>query len=59
MFIVGIFIGGLVIVLVVQDIIKNFFGFFIIFMDKFFQIGDWINFVGVDGIVEEVGFWFI
>lgn len=54
--IAGISIGGLAIALAAQDTIKNLFGSITIFMDKPFQIGDWINFAGVDGMVEEVGF---
>ena len=52
----GISIGGLAIALAAQDTIKNLFGSLTIFMDKPFQIGDWINFAGVNGMVEEVGF---
>lgn len=54
--IAGISIGGLAIALAAQDTIKNLFGSFTIFVDKPFQIGDWVNFNGVDGTVEEVGF---
>ncbi|TVR78928.1 MAG: mechanosensitive ion channel family protein [Chitinophagaceae bacterium] len=52
----GLSIGGLAFALAAQDMIKNFFGSLMIFADKPFQIGDWINFQGVDGMVEEVGF---
>ena len=52
----GISIGGLAIALAAQDTLKNLFGSLTIFLDKPFQIGDWINFSGVDGSVEEVGF---
>lgn len=51
----GISIGGLALALAAQDTVKNFFGSVMIFVDKPFQIGDWINFDGVDGTVEEVG----
>lgn len=54
--IAGISIGGLAIALAAQDTLKNLFGSLTIFMDKPFQIGDWINFNDVDGTVEEVGF---
>ncbi len=54
--IAGISIGGLAIALAAQDTLKNLFGSLTIFMDKPFQIGEWINFAGVDGTVEEVGF---
>ncbi len=54
--IAGLSIGGLAIALAAQDTVKNLFGSLTIFFDKPFQIGDWINFSGVDGTVEEVGF---
>lgn len=52
----GISIGGLALALAAQDTIKNLFGSIMIFVDRPFQIGDWINFDGKDGTVEEVGF---
>lgn len=52
----GISIGGLALALAAQDTIKNLFGSVMIFVDRPFQIGDWINFDGKDGTVEEVGF---
>ena len=51
----GISIGGLALALAAQDTVKNFFGSIMIFIDKPFQIGDWIHFDDVDGVVEEVG----
>lgn len=53
--IAGISIGGLALALAAQDTLKNLFGSMTIFLDKPFQVGDWINFSGVDGTVEEVG----
>lgn len=55
-YIAGISIGGLAFALAAQDTIKNLFGSLMIFVDKPFQIGDWINYNGMDGTVEEVGF---
>jgi len=52
----GVSVGGLALALAAQDTIKHFFGSLMIFVDKPFQIGDWINFDGMDGTVEEVGF---
>ncbi len=49
-------IGGLAISLAAQDTLKNFFGSVFIFLDRPFQIGDWITAGDVDGTVEEVGF---
>ncbi|WP_420578040.1 mechanosensitive ion channel family protein [Ekhidna sp.] len=52
----GLSIGGLAFALAAQDTIKNFFGSVMIFIDKPFQVGDWITSNDVDGTVEEVGF---
>ncbi len=51
----GISIGGLAIALAAQDTVKNLFGSFMIFIDRPFQIGDWISFKDYDGQVESVG----
>ena len=48
-------IGGLAFALAAQDTIKNFFGSLMIFVDKPFQVGQWITAPGIDGTVEEVG----
>ncbi len=52
----GLSIGGLAFALAAQDTIKNFFGSLMIFIDKPFQIGDWVTSGDIDGTVEEVGF---
>ncbi|MEO1253644.1 MAG: mechanosensitive ion channel domain-containing protein [Bacteroidota bacterium] len=52
----GLSIGGLAFALAAQDTLKNFFGSVMIFVDKPFQVGDWITSNEVDGTVEEVGF---
>ncbi len=52
----GLSIGGLAFALAAQDTIKNLFGSVMIFIDKPFQIGDWITSGEIDGNVEEVGF---
>ncbi len=52
----GLSIGGLAFALAAQDTLKNFFGSVMIFMDRPFQIGDWITSGDIDGTVEEVGF---
>lgn len=51
----GLSIGGLAFALAAQDTVKNFFGSLMIFLDKPFQVGDWIVAAGVEGTVEEVG----
>lgn len=50
----GVSIGGLALALAAQDTVKNFLGSVMIFIDRPFQIGDWIEFDGVSGSVEEV-----
>lgn len=52
----GATIGGLAFALASQDTVKNFIGTVAIFLDKPFQIGDWISSGEVTGTVEEVGF---
>ena len=52
----GLSIGGLAFALAAQDTLKNFFGSVMIFVDKPFQVGDWITTNEIDGTVEEVGF---
>lgn len=52
----GLSIGGLAFALAAQDTIKNLFGSVMIFVDRPFQIGDWIIGDGFEGVVEEVGF---
>jgi len=54
--IAGISIGGLALALAAQDTLKNLFGSLTIFLDKPFQIGDWVQSDDVEGTVEEVGF---
>jgi MscS family membrane protein len=49
-------VGGLALALAAQDTVANFFGSVIVFTDRPFQIGDWVQFGDVEGTVEEVGF---
>jgi MscS family membrane protein len=49
-------IGGLALALAAQDTVSNFFGSLMVFMDRPFQVGDWIKTGDVEGTVEEVGF---
>lgn len=52
----GLGLGGLAFALAAQDTVKNFFGSLVVFIDKPFQIGDWVVIDGIEGVVEEVGF---
>lgn len=54
--IAGASIGGIAIALASQDTVKNFIGTIMIFVDKPFHIGDWIEAGTVIGTVETVGF---
>jgi len=52
----GLGIGGIALALGVQDVLKNFFGSFMIFADKPFKIGERVQFENYDGIIENIGF---
>ncbi len=52
----GVGIGGLAFALAAQDTVANMFGSINIFLDRPFQIGDWVKIGPVEGVVEEVGF---
>lgn len=54
--IAGASIGGLAVALASQDTVKNLIGTVMIFLDKPFHIGDWIEAGEVTGTVETVGF---
>jgi MscS family membrane protein len=54
--IAGASIGGIAVALASQDTVKNLIGTVMIFVDKPFQIGDWIEAGVVAGTVETVGF---
>lgn len=52
----GLGLGGLAFALAAKDTLANFFGSLMIFVDRPFQIGDWVKTSAVEGTVEEVGF---
>lgn len=53
----GLGIGGLAFALAAKDTLENVFGSIVIFLDRPFQVGDWVVIDGdVEGVVEEVGF---
>jgi MscS family membrane protein len=54
--IAGVSIGGLAIALAAQDAVKNLIGSLMIFIDKPFQIGDFVIGDGFEGEIVEVGF---
>lgn len=51
----GLGIGGAALALASQDLMKNFFGGFVILTEKTFSIGDWIKIDSFEGTVEELG----
>lgn len=51
----GASIGGIAVAFAAQDSVKNLIGTINIFLDKPFQIGDWVEIGTVKGIVERVG----
>ena len=51
----GLSIGGLAFALAAQDTLKNLFGSVTIFIDRPFQIGDWVTSGDIDGTIEEIG----
>lgn len=48
-------IGGAAIALASKDSLSNLFGSLVIFLDRPFQIGDWIEVEHIEGTVEDVG----
>jgi MscS family membrane protein len=53
--IAGLGLGGAAIAFASKDALSNLFGSIVIFFDRPFQIGDWIEVGAVEGTVEEVG----
>lgn len=49
-------VGGLALALAAKDTVANLFGSVVVFTDRPFQVGDWVEFGGIEGTVEEVGF---
>lgn len=50
----GLGIGGAAIAFASKDTIANFFGSVVVFVDRPFQVGDWVEIGDVEGTVEEV-----
>jgi MscS family membrane protein len=53
----GLSIGGAAIAFAAKDTCAKVFGSIMIIIDRPFSIGDWIIADGVEGSVEEIGFW--
>ena len=54
--IAGFGITGVIVTLAAQDTAKNLFGGVVIFLDKPFAVGDWIQFDNFEGTVEDITF---
>lgn len=52
----GLGLGGVIFTLAAQDTAKNLFGGIIIFLDKPFIVGDWIEMAPYEGTVEDITF---
>lgn len=52
----GLGIGGVIVTLAAQDTAKNLFGGLVIFLDKPFVVGDWIQMDSYEGTVEDITF---
>ncbi len=52
----GLGIGGVIVTLAAQDTAKNLFGGLVIFLDKPFVVGDWIQMDNYEGTVEDITF---
>ncbi len=50
--------GGLIVGLAAKDLLANFFGSMIIYLDKPFKVGDWVRSPdrSIEGTVESIGF---
>ena len=52
----GLGVSGIIITLAAQDTAKNLFGGVVIFLDKPFIVGDWIQMDNYEGTVEDITF---
>jgi len=51
----GVGLGGLAIAFAAQDTVANVFGSLVIFTDRPYRSGDWVQIGDVEGVVEEIG----
>lgn len=54
--IAGLGVGGVILTLAAQDTAENLFGGLVIFLDKPFVVGDWIEVSTYEGTVEDITF---
>ena len=48
-------LGGLAFALAAKDTVANLFGSLVIFTDRPFKVGDWVETPAVEGMIEEIG----
>ncbi len=51
----GFGLGGMAFALAAKDSLANIFGSLVIFMDRPFKVGDWIQMGDLEGTIEEIG----
>ncbi|MFH1724898.1 MAG: mechanosensitive ion channel family protein [Elusimicrobiota bacterium] len=51
----GFGLGGAAVALAAKDSLSNLFGSIVVFIDRPFSVGDWIEMDGCEGTVEEIG----
>ena len=51
----GLGLGGMALALASKDTLANLFGAIVIFWDRPFEVGDWVDVDGLEGTIEEVG----
>ena len=54
-FIAGLGLGGIALALAAKDTVSNLFGSLTIFVDRPFQVGNYVKINNIEGTVEEVG----
>jgi len=54
-FVASLGLGGLAFALAAKDTVANLFGSVVIFSDRPFQVGDWVQTPDIEGVIEEIG----
>lgn len=54
-FVASLGLGGLAFALAAKDTVANLFGSVVIFSDRPFQVGDWVQTPDIEGNIEEIG----
>ena len=51
----GVGLGGMAMAFAARDTLANLFGSLVVFIDRPFHVGDWVEIDGMEGTVEELG----